>query len=84
VTGLHAEFLDRAGLAFGDSALRELGRRVDRIAHHLSALRIAVATARHDRTAAAPGLWRRQRWLIEDCHRVLDTMSAVSRQGVLL
>lgn len=78
MTGLHAEFLDRAGLTFGDSALRELGRRVDRIAHHLSALRIAVASARHDRAAAVPGLRRRQRWLIEDCQRVLDTMSTAS------
>jgi hypothetical protein len=81
VTGLHAEFLDRAGQAFGVSALRELGRRVDRIAHHLSALRIAVASARHDRAAAVPGLRRRQRWLLEDCHRVLESMSQMSRLG---
>ncbi|WP_157982522.1 BtrH N-terminal domain-containing protein [Nocardiopsis sp. FIRDI 009] len=45
VTGLHAEFLSRAGHDSGDRRLAELSRAVDAVAHHWSALRIAVATA---------------------------------------
>ncbi|MEU3309051.1 BtrH N-terminal domain-containing protein [Nocardiopsis sp. NPDC055551] len=48
VTGLHAEFLARAGKTFGVPRLRELARTVDGVAHEWSALRIAVANARTD------------------------------------
>ncbi|MGW5876136.1 BtrH N-terminal domain-containing protein [Nocardiopsis terrae] len=45
-TGLHAEFLARAGRVLGDRGLTELARTVDGVAHEWSALRIAVANAR--------------------------------------
>lgn len=78
VAGLHADFLDREGVRFGDTRLRELGRAVDRVAHHWSALRIAAATARDDRVAAVPGLRRRTAALLADQERVLHEMSLVA------
>ncbi|GAA2515334.1 BtrH N-terminal domain-containing protein [Winogradskya humida] len=78
VAGLHADFLDRAGVRFGDVRLRELGRAVDRVAHHWSALRIAAATAREDRVAAVPGLRQRTAALLGDQEAVLQRMSLVA------
>ncbi|MEN8649796.1 BtrH N-terminal domain-containing protein [Streptomyces sp. 21So2-11] len=75
-TGLHAAFLDLAGRRFGDVRLRELGRRVDAVAHHWSALRIAVATARAGRSAAVPALRGRTARLIAEYEGVLEAMAA--------
>ncbi|MFJ6798049.1 BtrH N-terminal domain-containing protein [Streptomyces sp. NPDC091268] len=75
VTGLHAEFLREAGRAFDDLALVELAREVDRVAHHWSALRIAVATAgEEDRAAAVPGLLRRTAALLDAYDVVLEAV----------
>ncbi|CAL9628231.1 hypothetical protein SUDANB15_05992 [Streptomyces sp. enrichment culture] len=76
VTGLHAAFLERAGRRFGDSRLLELSRLVDTVAHHWSALRIAVATARPDRTGALTGLRRRSARLVAAHEDAVHAMAA--------
>lgn len=78
VTGLHADFLIRAGRRADDDHLCELGRRVDRIAHHWSALRITAAAARADRRAALPALRSRTSALLADHERVLEAMRLVT------
>jgi hypothetical protein len=77
-TGLHADFLAESGRRFNRPVLIELGRRVDRIAHHWSALRIAVATARAEPGAAVPALLDRSRALLDDQERVLHRMARVA------
>jgi hypothetical protein len=74
VTGLHADFLARAGREFGDGRLRELARQVAAVAHHWSALRIAVATARADPAAALPALRRRSARLANAYEQVLTAL----------
>ncbi|WP_231626746.1 BtrH N-terminal domain-containing protein [Streptomyces apocyni] len=74
VSGLHGDFLDRAGREFGDRRLRELARLVARVTHHWSALRIAVATARTDRAAALPALRRRSDRVIVSYEQVLAAL----------
>ncbi|MFF4104172.1 BtrH N-terminal domain-containing protein [Streptomyces sp. NPDC001903] len=76
VTGLHAEFLREAGRRFGELRLAELAREVDRVAHHWSALRIAVATAGPDRAAQVPGLLRRTAALLDAYDRALDGLQS--------
>jgi hypothetical protein len=78
MTGLHADWLAVAGRRFADPALLELGRQVERIAHHWTALRIAVASARDNRAAAVPGLRRRAAGLLADTERVLDRLAVVA------
>ncbi|MEV8404803.1 BtrH N-terminal domain-containing protein [Streptomyces niveus] len=73
-TGLHGDFLDRAGRESGDARLRELARQVAGVAHHWAALRIAVATARADRAAALPALRRRSARLVESYEQVLAAL----------
>ena len=79
VTGLHAEFLRDAGRRFGDTRLLELAREVDRVAHHWSALRIAVATAGPERASSVPGLLRRTAALLDAYDHVLDGLERWSR-----
>ncbi len=75
ITGLHAAFLELAGRRFADAALLELSRRVDAVAHHWAALRIAVATARSDREAAVPALRRRSVRLISEYERAFTAIA---------
>ncbi|MFE5916587.1 BtrH N-terminal domain-containing protein [Streptomyces sp. NPDC056468] len=75
VTGLHASFLELSGRRFGDSRLLELSRLVDAVAHHWSALRIAVATARSDRAGAVAGLRRRSTRLVAAQEHALEAMA---------
>lgn len=75
ITGLHAEFLADAARRLDRPALAELGREVDRVAHHWSALRIAVATARDDPGPAVPALRSRADSLLADQERVLRHMA---------
>lgn len=80
-TGLHARWLAQLADRLPAGAdLRELARRVDRIAHHWTALRIAIATARGI-PARAAGLRRRARalhadheWLLGDLAGVIDQL----------
>jgi hypothetical protein len=78
ITGLHADFLADAGRRFDRPVLVELGRQVDRIAHHWTALRIGVATARDDPGAAVGGLTRRADALLGDLAVVLDRMATIA------
>ncbi len=77
MTGLHADLLYRAGRQFHRPDWCELSREVDRVAHHWTALRIAVATARQDPGAAAESVARRTEQLMADQTRILDRMAAV-------
>jgi hypothetical protein len=75
ITGLHADFLRDAGRRFHDPELIEIGRDVDRVAHHWAALRIAVAGARGAAGAALPGLRIRAQRLMADQEHVVARMS---------
>jgi butirosin biosynthesis protein H-like len=71
-TALHAEWLRRAGTLFDNPRLIEAAHAVDRVAHHWTALRITVATARKDPPAAEEPLRVRGRALLADHERALD------------
>jgi hypothetical protein len=75
ITGLHADFLADAGRRLALLPLVELGREVDRIAHHWTALRIGVANARATLLADRPALLERGRRLLADQEAVLDRMA---------
>ncbi|MFL6139298.1 MAG: BtrH N-terminal domain-containing protein [Frankiaceae bacterium] len=77
VTGLHADWLARAGRRFGRPRLVEAARAVERVAHHWTAFRIAVATARADPAAAEP-VRARGRSLVADHERALDLLEEAS------
>ncbi|HZM81193.1 MAG TPA: BtrH N-terminal domain-containing protein [Candidatus Limnocylindrales bacterium] len=77
ITGLHADFLADAGRRLGLVSLVELGRMVDRVAHHWTALRIGVANARSTPLADLPLLRERGRRLLADQEAVLDSMARV-------
>lgn len=79
-TGLHADFLADAGRRFEKPELIEIGRGVDRVAHHWAALRIGVATARDDPPAAIAGLRVRARHLVADTESVLAAMASAVRR----
>jgi hypothetical protein len=72
VTGLHASFLATAGRQFADPGALELSRMVEAVAHHWSALRIGVATARDEPAAAVPRLRRRGERLLAEYDRVIE------------
>jgi len=69
-TALNADWLRLAGHRFGLPVLCELGRQVDRVAHHWTAIRIMAALSR-DGTITADRLHRRGRELRTDQERVL-------------
>jgi hypothetical protein len=71
VTAVHADWLAAAARRDGNARLREAARAVDRVAHHWTAVRILVATARSDPRAAAEPLRRRARRLTGDHERAL-------------
>jgi butirosin biosynthesis protein H-like len=71
-TALHADWLRRAGRLFDDARLLEAAYAVDRVAHHWTAFRIAVATARVDPPRAEESVRARGRALVADHERALD------------
>jgi Butirosin biosynthesis protein H, N-terminal len=73
-TGLHADFLALAATC-GDWSLLEASRAVDRVAHHWTAFRIAVASSRTE-LDAVPGLRRRAAALVADHELALDALRA--------
>jgi hypothetical protein len=75
ITGLHADFLAESGRRLNLPRLAELGREVDRVAHHWTALRIGVANARSAPVGDLPALLRRGRRLVADQELVLDHMA---------
>jgi Butirosin biosynthesis protein H, N-terminal len=76
-SALHADWLMLAGRAYGEPAWTELGRHVERIAHHWTAIRIMAALTR---SGAVPvgRLRRRHRALLQDQERVLAEIAEVS------
>ncbi|MFF3482662.1 BtrH N-terminal domain-containing protein [Streptomyces sp. NPDC002701] len=74
-TGVHADWLHAAGQTFGRPELREAARRVERVAHHWSAVRITVANAREDTTAVTDVLETRAAALLADQDRALDLLA---------
>jgi hypothetical protein len=62
VTGLHATWLAAAGRRLGAGSLAELGREVERVAHHWTAVRIMAALTRNGDVSVAR-LARRHREL---------------------
>lgn len=78
-TALHAEHLRVAGTLLGEPRWRELARRVDRVAHHWSALRITAALTR-GKPDEAPALRARARALVSDLtSAVEEAADAVDR-----
>lgn len=76
VTGLHAEFLRAAARRLEEPRLAESARRVDEVAHHWSALRIAVATATEAGPGAEAGLRSRAKALLDAYEDVLEQLDA--------
>lgn len=74
VTAVHADWLAMAGRTFEDPRLLEAARMVERVAHHWSAVRIVVATARPDPIAAASPLLGRADTLAADLERALGLL----------
>ncbi|MFD5739572.1 BtrH N-terminal domain-containing protein [Streptomyces massasporeus] len=73
-TALHAEWLRVTGARLSTPALTELGRDVERLAHHWTAVRIMAALTRgHE--VSADRLARRHHDLLLDHERVLSAMS---------
>lgn len=76
-SALHADWLMLAGRAYGEPAWTELGRQVERIAHHWTAIRIMAALTRSG-TVSVGRLRRRHRALLHDLERVLAEVAEVS------
>ncbi|GAA3463948.1 BtrH N-terminal domain-containing protein [Saccharothrix longispora] len=81
VTGLHGDHLAATGRRLGDTALVELAREVDRVAHHWSAVRIAVAAGRADPSGAARTLDARATALLADHERALTGLEGFLGRG---
>jgi len=77
-TALHAEWLALAGRQFYQPRLAELGRQVDRVAHHWSTIRI-IANLVRTGEVSADRLRRRSERLVADHHQVLEEMADVLR-----
>lgn len=78
VAGLHADWLAMAARRLDWPRMAEAARSVDRVAHHWSAFRISVATARTDPAAAAAPLRARARALVADHERALALLCAAA------
>jgi Butirosin biosynthesis protein H, N-terminal len=74
-TALHASWLSRAARDFADPGLAEAARRVERVAHHWSAVRIIVASSRARPASAAGQLRRRAAALADDHWRAIDDIA---------
>ncbi len=75
-TALHADWLSHAAERFGRPELAEAARRVERVAHHWSAVRILAARTRTGETAAEQ-LTRRFDDLTDDQQRALRALDHV-------
>jgi hypothetical protein len=71
-TGLHADFLTAAGHQLAWPRLVEIGRQVDRLAHHWSDLRMLGAHGGGEPAMVLPRVARRSRQLLNDQDLVLD------------
>lgn len=76
VTALHADWLAEVGRASGRPKLSELGRSVERVAHHWTALRIIAALTRSGDVTVAR-LRRRHDELLADTQRAIDKTASV-------
>jgi len=79
--GLHADFLAAAGRRLGRPRLAELGRDVDRLAHHWSDLRMLGAHCRAEPAAAAGRIRARTVQLVSDTQRALARMEGAVACG---
>lgn len=78
-TGVHADYLSHAARTLDAPKLAEASRRVDRVAHHWTALRIAIARAREGE-AYGQRLARRLRELTDDLERALDELEGACEE----
>lgn len=76
-SALHADWLTRNGRAFGEPRWTELGRQVERIAHHWTSIQIMAALSRSG-SVSADRLRRRNRALLDDMDRVLSEMAEIA------
>ena len=76
VTALHADWLAEVGRASGRPKLSELGRSVERVAHHWTALRIIAALTRSGDVTVAR-LRRRHDELLADTQRAIEETASV-------
>lgn len=77
-TALHADYLAHAAVRLGAVRLREAARRVERLAHHWAAVRIAVATARGAEPSATPRLAERFERLLVDQRAAIGELEALA------
>jgi len=75
-TAVHADWLARAARCLECVELAEAGRRVERVAHHWTAVRIMAALSRYGETSA-PRLARRAAALLDDQRRALTELDHV-------
>jgi hypothetical protein len=75
-TALHADWLAHAARRLASVELAEAGRRVERVAHHWTAVRIMAALSRSG-DVPAPRLARRAAALLEDQRRALTELDHV-------
>lgn len=68
---LQAEFLGVAARELGRPELAEAGRRIDRLAHHWTALRVTGAHGQTEPEGVAPRLAHRAELLLHDLERAL-------------
>lgn len=74
-TGLHAEFLKLAGKSLEEPELVEVGRWVDRIAHHWTALRVTGAQGRLNRSINQDRIRRRADSMMADYNTAINWMT---------
>jgi len=77
----HAAFLAEAGRLLDWPALSEAGRRIDRLTHHWTALRVTGGHGRRGPARAAPRLARRARSLLRDHEEALEELAWVMQQA---
>lgn len=80
-TALHADFLMQAGRALDWPRLAEIGRMVDRIAHHWTALRMLGAHYRERPTEIAGRIEQRAARLLSDQHTALAQLDWALQDG---
>lgn len=73
-TSLHAVWLGARGQRYGFPELVEVGRAVERVAHHWTAVRIMAALTR-EQAVSVTRLARRHRDLLADQQRALTALS---------
>jgi hypothetical protein len=78
-TALHADFLMQVGQELGWPRLAQIGRQVDRLAHHWTALRMMGGHYRERPTEIAARLERRAQQLLADQQLVLRELERALR-----